>query len=127
MSALTLKDRGGYPFTLTTALRYHCRLLNSAITIPKGFRTDLATIPWFAQPLVGFMRIGRFDRAAVVHDWLYAVQWLPRHVCDAVLYEAMRADHVSWMVAGQIWVGVRIGGWWAWYHDGKHVKHFRNL
>jgi hypothetical protein len=127
LTTLKFEDDGGYPFTLLATLEYYSSLLGTVIRVPAGFQTDLASIPWFAQPLVGFMRVGRFDRAAVIHDWLYATQWLPRGLCDRILRKAMEADRVSWLVRWQIWAGVRVGGWWAWYNDGKHVQHFRNL
>lgn len=125
LRVLRFKDTGGYPYTLISPLLYRSARLG-LVHIPTGFKTDLASIPWFVQPLFGFARVGRFDRAAVVHDYLYATQWLPRSRCDAVLLEAMLADQVSPFVAYQIWLGVRVGGWWAWRNDHKFVGHFRH-
>ena len=124
-SALRFTDAGGYPFLLSTPLGYRSDLLGY-IHVPKGFQTDLASIPWCVQPLFHFLRVGRYDRAAVIHDWLYATQRHPRHICDQVLLEAMLADGVSALVAYQIWAGVRIGGWVAWRLDHKHIQRFRH-
>ncbi len=124
-SALRFSDNGGYPFTLISPLSYHSTLLGH-IHVPRGFKTDLASIPWFAQPLFHFLRVGRYDRAAVVHDFLYATQRHRRSICDRVLLEAMLADGVSPLVAYQIWLGVRLGGWVAWRSDHKHIQKFRH-
>ena len=40
------------------------------ITIPKGFRTDGASIPLMLRPF--FERYGKNTEAAVVHDYLYS-------------------------------------------------------
>jgi hypothetical protein len=43
--------------------------LPRAVTVPRGFVTDLATIPvyfwWAIKPT------GRHGHAAILHDWLY--------------------------------------------------------
>jgi len=127
VSALKFTDKGGYPYLLAAPLRYHSDLFHGAILVPKGFRTDLATIPWCIQPLFGFMKVGRYDRAAVIHDYLYATQWLPRSFCDRILREAMQTDRVPFLTCWAIWAGVRLGGWLAWHADGRYVAHFRRL
>lgn len=124
-SALRFSDSGGYPFTLISPLSYRSALLGPT-HVPKGFKTDLASIPWFAQPLFHFLRVGRYDRAAVVHDWLYATQYQRKAVCDRVLLEAMLADGVGFWPAHLIYWGVRLGGWWAWHSDHKHIQKFRH-
>lgn len=122
LSSLEFEDRGGYPFLLTQPLHYYSSCLGLEIVVPRAFSTDLASIPWLVQPLLP--RIGRWDRAAVVHDWLYdgrnRTRWRSRALCDAILREAMRVDGVGWQRRA-IWLGVRIGGWWAWRQDG--LKH----
>lgn len=39
------------------------------LTIPKGFRTDLSSVPRLLWAL--FPPFGDFIRAAIVHDWMY--------------------------------------------------------
>lgn len=40
------------------------------ITVPAGFITDFASIPWFFRRLFQ-PATGRHRRGAVVHDWIY--------------------------------------------------------
>ncbi|MCR9257378.1 MAG: DUF1353 domain-containing protein [Alphaproteobacteria bacterium] len=42
------------------------------VTVPAGFLTDLASVPWFARWLVS--KTGHHTEAAVVHDYCYAYQ-----------------------------------------------------
>lgn len=108
--------RGRVRFLLQTPLVYRSRILGR-IRVPAGFATDFASIPrllWIVLPPVG-----AYDRAAVVHDYLYADGLCTREEADAVLLEAMRASGVSEGTAGVIYRGVRIGGWWAWRQHRK--------
>lgn len=45
---------------------WHC------ITVPKGFLTDLSSVPWFLRWFAG--RVGPHLEASVIHDWLF-VAW----------------------------------------------------
>lgn len=38
------------------------------VTVPAGYMTDLASVPWPASML--FPKSGKWNHAAVVHDWL---------------------------------------------------------
>ncbi len=79
----------------------------------KGFKTDFASIPrllwWIFPPATGKHR-----RAAVVHDYLYRYQELPRKQSDDAFLELMFNDGVNWFSRYIIYLGVRIGGWYAW-------------
>lgn len=63
------------------------------ITVPAGFVTDFASIPWFfrrvAQPATGKHR-----RAAVIHDWIYrtASVQISREKADLLFQEIMDID-----------------------------------
>jgi hypothetical protein len=115
-SCLVFEDKDGYPFKLVKPLVYYSHSLRAYLIVSHGFLTDLASIPWLFQWLLP--RVGRWDRAAVIHDYLYSIQTHPRHLCDAILREAMQADGVDWR-RWLIWAGVRVGGWLPWYRDGK--------
>lgn len=57
------------------------------VTVPKGFVTDLASVPslfWFLAP-----RDGDYAIAAVIHDYLYWIQDRTREDADLVLNEGM--------------------------------------
>ena len=80
-----------------------------AITIGRGFVTDLASIP---RVLRGILNVnGRSRMPAVLHDALYCLQPYPRERADALFYEALLSVGVHPAVARIYWLGVRLGGW----------------
>lgn len=106
------EDRGGLPFILYEPLVYHSDLLGRDVTVPAGFDTDLASIPrglWNIIPL-----IGKYDRAAVVHDYLYRANGVTRAEADAVLNEAMGVSDVGRWTRWLIYSAVRVGGGGIW-------------
>jgi hypothetical protein len=61
--------------------------------VPAGFVTDLASIPrvlWSLLP-----PHGRYAKAAIIHDWLYATGIGGREYADDVFLEAMEVLGVS--------------------------------
>ncbi len=66
---------------LLEALEYHVGHPDSAevITVPAGFETDFASIPWGLWNL--FPPLGPWARPAIIHDFLYATRgggwWAP--------------------------------------------------
>lgn len=93
------------------------------ITIPKGFQTDLASIPRFLSSALP--PDGPWVQAAVVHDFLYrtkgaGVLWgrkgitraapYSRAESDDILREAMADLNVGLIQRNLIWSGVRVGG-----------------
>lgn len=98
------------------------------ITVPKGFVTDLASIPrwgWIILP-----PDGPWVKAAIIHDYLYATggtgEWkkhpssitrpLPytRAEADEILREAMENRGVGPIRRTIIYLAVRIGGGRGW-------------
>lgn len=96
------------------------------ITVPKGFLTDLASVPKLFHGITP--PDGPWEAAAVVHDFLYQLRprgidevdsnsphslmesYLSRFVCDRIFYLAMRDSGVSTGVAGTFFNVVRAGG-----------------
>jgi hypothetical protein len=109
---------------------YHWRLLKpvvlddvviNRIEVPVSFVTDLGSIPrilWNVLP-----PIGPASRAFVVHDYLYATQNFPRSTADKVLLRAMFSTHTKILACWAIYLGVRLGGWYAWQQDGLKKKN----
>lgn len=94
-------------FILDSALIYQSDYLNSVITVPAGFQTDLASVP--RLPIV-YMLIGDKTRqASVVHDFLYG-GIVSRKDADEVFYEAAVATGVPKWIMKSMWLGLRIGG-----------------
>lgn len=117
-SKLQFEDDGGLPFTLLQPLKYFTHVIDlgpkklATITAPTGFKTDLASIPrglWNILPPVG-----KYDAAAVIHDYLYQRNGVTRAQADAILFEGMTCLRVSRWQRWAIYLGVRVGGWVVW-------------
>ena len=77
--------------------------------VPTGFITDLASIP---PPLRVVLDVnGKSRKGAVLHDWLYCSQILPRVEADKLFYDALVSEGMSRALANVYWLGVRAGGW----------------
>jgi hypothetical protein len=100
------------------------------ITIPKGFLTDLASVPWPASMLIP--RSGKFNQSAVLHDFLYHIlgevfkpynlKKRTREECDKIFLEAMRVLGVNRFKRSIMYNAVRAGGWMPWNHHAKKNK-----
>ncbi len=79
-------------------------------TVPRGFRTDLATIPrifWGYLP-----PFGNYIEAAVIHDFLYGIHGHePRKAVDDLFLEMMLVSGVRKSKAWLMYIGVRAFGW----------------
>ena len=124
-------QRGGRSlWGLSEALSYSPSDGSGVITAPKGFVTDLASIPrlfWALLP-----PDGPWVKAAVVHDFLYYTQgtgiWKghPRSItkqgdytraqADWVLRDAMEDRGVDGVRRNIIYEAVRLGGGGGWGH-----------
>jgi len=82
------------------------------VVVPRGFITDLASIP---GPLKGVLDVnGKSRRAAVLHDFLYCWQPFTRREVDRMFKAALRKEGVGALVASIYYTGVRIGGGRYW-------------
>lgn len=110
-----------YPFTDTAGnIQF--------ITVPRGFVTDLASIPRIAWPLIG--PSGMHAQAAVLHDWLYR-SWthnFTRREADAIFRDAMEDSGVNAVRKLILWFGVRLPvGAWIWHRNKKSSPRFIHL
>jgi hypothetical protein len=96
---------------LDADLIYESVLAQKTITVPKGFLTDFESCP--RLPLVYLLFGDISHRAATVHDFLYRSKMVSREVADKVFLEAMAVAGTSWWRRYGIYLGVRIGGHWA--------------
>jgi hypothetical protein len=92
------------------------------IMVPRGFRTDYASVPRALWSLIP--PTGQYTKAAVLHDWLYYVGWRTRAECDAMFLRAMQVLGVNPMLARLMYLGVRCGGWVGWNAYRLHDIHF---
>lgn len=87
------------------------------IVVPAGFIYDGASVPRVFTNI--FPKSGeRYDRAACLHDFLYATRMLDRKRCDEIFYEAMKFDKMTKWKAWVIYKSVRLFGNKA-YSDHK--------
>ena len=84
-----------------------------AITVPRGFVTDLASTPRALWSL-GLTPQGRYGRAAIVHDYLYWTQTCTRGQSDSLMLVAMKESGVDNEVADRVYSGVALFGSSAW-------------
>lgn len=88
-----------------------------AVTVPKGFVTDLASIPsifWSVYPPTG-----RYAYAAIVHDYLYWDQSTSRDVADEILAEAMRDAGTGKITTAGFRGALALTGGFAWDANRK--------
>jgi hypothetical protein len=101
-------------FVLHEALTYTGN--EDTYTIPKGFHSDGASVPWFGRIFVP--KTGRYLLPVLLHDFLYATQPCSRKDADGLFRRAMRRDTETrlWRML-LIYHAVRVGGWLHWRSD----------
>ncbi len=91
-------------------------LAGVTILVPKGFVTDLASVPRFAAGIIP--PDGPWVMAAIIHDYLYATQGLAgvftRSQADDIFREAMKDLGVNKVRRNVIYAAVRVGGGRGW-------------
>lgn len=86
--------------------------LPSKVIVEKGFVTDLASVPrafWTVIPPAG-----QYGLAAIIHDWLYWTQPVPRDKADRVFKEVMIELGVDPALRKVMWASVRVFGGGPW-------------
>jgi hypothetical protein len=93
------------------------------VTVPTGFMTDFASIPWvfrwWQTGGAGPQRV-----AAYFHDYLYSMQTdFNRRGSDRVFREVMQYvdgdGWRKWFRRWAMWSALRVGGWLAWRSGQK--------
>ena len=107
---LTPSDKDGLWY-LVNDLIYQTKA-GEIITVPKGFDTDLASIPRIFHSIIPVN--GKHRSPAIIHDHLYVVQDRSRSEADAVFLEAMESVGVRWTQRYAMYWAVRVGGWLPW-------------
>jgi hypothetical protein len=109
----------GQDSMLTENLQYRVLQTTFVIVVPAGFVTDFASTPralWSVLPPTG-----RYQLAAVVHDFLYWDQGCAREQADAIFRVAMAESNVKPFERDLMWRSVRSFGQSAW-NDNATAK-----
>jgi len=117
---LTPSDKEGL-WTLLADLTYQAKS-GETITVPKGFETDLASIPRIFHSIIPVN--GKHRSPAIIHDYLYVVQDRTRSEADAIFLESMEQVGVRWTQRQAMYWAVRVGGWMPWNQriEDKHAN-----
>ena len=109
---LQKEPRDDSPYLLGEALIYQSDVAKRTIIVPRGFVTDLASVP--RLPVVYLLTGNCATGAAVVHDWLYSSHEVSRAVADQVLREASQVCAVPGWRRWMMWGAVRLfgGNYW---------------
>lgn len=104
-----------------------CDVGTEVITVPKGFITDMASIPHALDWVPNLDRDGLSRRPAALHDWLYGGdRTRGKDYADSTLREALLAEGMSAVGAYEYWFAVSKFGRSAW--DGDNIvlrqEHF---
>lgn len=97
------------------------------ITVPRGFITDLASIPHLIDWLPDLDPNGLSRRPAALHDWLYGGDRRQgKDFADSTLRRALIAEGMSNVGAFEYWYAVSKFGRAAWEGDNLVLRqeHF---
>lgn len=116
----TLTGDGKY-WVLYQPLEYRDPTTGMVITAPRGFATDLASVPRMFWAV--FPPCGQYTPAAVIHDYLYWTQPANcnKECADRILLNAMSDANVSERTRKSIYYAVKYAGQKSW-DDNKKAK-----
>lgn len=117
---------GDFDQYVTTAIIDFILPSGKVCRVPKGFLWDGASIPKFAQKIIG-KPMGKYALAGLLHDWLYSSRILGnsergRKEADKLFLLAMRCLKISWWRRKVMYRAVRIGGFSS-YFDTDERNH----
>ena len=117
-SDLHLKTVPNGKYELTRDFTWKTKVKEGDVTfiVPKGFVTDLASIPRLFR---WFITGHELRRAAVVHDYLYQMNYGSRREVDLLFRKAMRDAGVKKIKMHLAYLAVRIGGAKIWNFYGE--------
>lgn len=125
LTDLILRDEGdGVRYTVVEPFSYQSDLGSTGgglrHDVPPGFVTDFASVPRGLWNV--FNKIGPWNKAAVIHDYLYDMGTLPKFLCDKTFYEACGVSGVPQWKRWVLYQAVHIGGGKAWRDHRKRDK-----
>jgi hypothetical protein len=111
-SSLILQDIDGLNWIVDAPLVWSAND-GKQFTVPVGFKTDLATLGPFRKI---FRSSGDWNKAAVLHDFLYTVPigQLDRKIVDNYFLEALEDCGVGYWTRYAMYWAVRVYGVFRW-------------
>ncbi len=105
---------------------YEKNLIRLEMTLKRGFVTDGGSIPQIFQGLC--KPLGKYLPAFLVHDALYATEYLSRAEADRLLLEIMAELGAGRLWRHWVWSAVRLGGARIWQgHTYESITAGRKL
>ncbi len=102
--------------------------LGYRITVKAGFDFDGASIPQAFWSMYGNPLSGKFRIAALIHDALYASEYFPRELADAIFLDLMKQHEVVYIKRQTMYYAVRSAGWYVWRgHKESEVKKYKEF
>lgn len=109
---LEVKSYTNYKWELTAPLYFYLdkNKRDEGITVPIGFVTDFATVPRLIWSIIP--PIGRYTKAAVLHDYLYENPYLVKNKkeADKIFLQAMQVLEVEKWKRTTMYCAVRVFG-----------------
>lgn len=106
---------GHYKFKLLEDIQINIGS-NLITKVPTGYITDGYTIPRIFWNI--FPPVGKDDKSAILHSYLYSRAIFKRKFCDEIFLESMKQNHVNRWVAYTKYFFVRIFGH-SYYNKAK--------
>jgi len=123
---LCLKVIGNQAYELTEPLLYNDGFVE--LTVHPLFDFDGASVPKVLWSFGFSPMTGGYQRAAALHDALYAGEVFERSICDTLFLNAMEADGVRYLKRYAMYYAVRAAGWTVWKgHNREEVELYRNF
>ena len=115
LSPVCIKPYKNYQYHVCSDIEF---IINKEkFTIPKGFETDLASIPRVIWPLMSPAH-SALIRPSIVHDWFYRKTCdFNRKQIDLIFYHMLINDGISKVNANAMYYAVRSFGWKAYKED----------
>jgi hypothetical protein len=112
----------GRHWIVNKKMLYRIGISKDTITVPRGFVTDLASIPPILQSII--QQNGPYLLPAIVHDYLYWIQTCTRAQSDKLLRLAMIENKVKVVHRVAIYDSVKAAGSFAWDANARErAKH----
>ena len=99
-------------WVVTSPIRYRVSdVYDWEITVPAGFKSDLASLP----PLTAFLvrmrkQQHRINSGAILHDYIYATQGCSRSIADSIVEGQWRDDGIPRLEAKLFRTSVQLFG-----------------